>query len=538
MRKELIAEHTIDIYGSTLAVAHAIQAFEPRKVRAFTPEHESGDERAGLTIHEYISPTAAAMTSADVCMLDGSSLKVLAVRYPSDAQFILARLALRGGWVLGFPGLVRRMILGRVRIGGIQKLEHPEGGSSYWLLINKTKKTVPNPPLLLPRSIGTKKFFEWMRDEKITYVVPRFYENLPELHREDGDLDLIVADDDAQKVVDYLRSLSEDLTGTTADSIPVGMHSVSLGSGVPYYPPPIARDMLVRAIDGPAGSRIPQPIDAFNAFVYHCLYHHKGYATNIPTSQNGKPEHPPENDYGGIIARKAAELGIDAGSTMEELDEYMERVGWRPKRDTLAKIAQKNAWVRDRFFSRHDSGATGLTVYLLKEFALEQEDIDDIVTHLREDGLHIIRAIEFDAVQKEQASTHIRGGNWVDFNGNIEGMLPAAMIIAVDPKCANLPPAYSEEYERVWAKRRKQQLREAFDIHTTPASLVHAADNTGEAWEYIHACFDDEEAERIRQEVEAAAEKYGSARIARLFSPTYLFNAARFTIRDFVTNQL
>jgi hypothetical protein len=459
------------------------------------------------------------------------------VRYPSDAQYILARLAFRKGWWWGLPGILRRWILGRVKFGGVIRIKNTDNRSTYWLLINKTKKTVSNPPLLLPKSIGPVAFFEWLRKENISYVVPRFYEQLPELHREGGDLDLIVADDDAKKVVDYLRSLSDGLTGTTADSIPIGMHSVSLGEGVPYYPPPIARKILERAIDGPAGSRIPEPTDAFNAFVYHVLYHHKGYATNIPSTLGGKPEHPPENDYGAIIQKKANELGIEVGNTMEDLDDYMANVGWRPKSDTLTKIAQKNVWVRDRLFSTGDKGSTGLTVYLLKEFAHKRGLMEDMVGHLKEKGLVIVRATSFNEDQKHSASLHVRGGNWVDRKGNIEGMLPAAIIIAVDPKCASLPPAYAGEYERVWAKRRKQQLREAFDDSEVPASMVHAADNTMEAWEYIEACFG-KEADSIRREVEEVTESVETLPLSRLLSPTYALNAMRFYLRDFITRQL
>ena len=47
----------------------------------------------------------------------------------------------------------------------------------------------------------------------------------------------------------------------------------------------------------------------------------------------------------------ASELGIEIGSTMEELDDFLLKEGWQPDIGTLAKIAQWNKWVKLRFFS-------------------------------------------------------------------------------------------------------------------------------------------------------------------------------------------
>lgn len=532
---DLLGGHTVAIYDSKISIAKTVHACNPRNTTLYTREKTHFSEQE-ILVHEHLAASAAGLCSADVCMLDGDALKVLAVRYPSDAQFVLARITWRGAWILGFLGLLRRLLLGRVTLGGVFYLKDLSGNKSWWLLVNKTKKTVASERLLIARGKGVEDFLNWLRTEKINYVVPRFYEKLPQQYREGGDIDLIVADDDVEKVVTYIREHAGTLTGTSADSVPIGLHSVSLGAGVPYYPPPIATAILERAIDGPAGSRIPTPLDTLNALIYHALYHGKGYSTNIPTTLAGKPENPPENDYGKIIQEKAAELGVVVGHTMEEMDEYMAQIGWRPRRDTLAKIAEKNPWVRDRFFSERNSGATGLTVFVVKEKALVDNLQDDIVRHLNHHGLHILRTQILSEEQKSRAVEHIRGGNWSDEKGNIDGLRPAALIIGIDYQCANLPPAYAGEYERTWSKRRKQQIRNAFDTPGVP-SVVHAADNTAEAWEYIEICFP-EEVEEIRQQVESFAQISLMSRWRRFFSPTYISHAFKFKLRDLVTNRL
>lgn len=534
--KDFFHNNTVEIYDSTLKIAEAVNNFGPRKNTVFIRSVDANSKNENLIIKQHLVDSAPALTIADVCMLDGNSLKVLAVRYPSDARCVLARLAFRKGWILGLPGLLRRLILGRIKLDGIIKLHDENNKASFWLVVRRTKKTTKQERLSISKEVGTEVLFNWLKEENIKYVVPRFYETLPDLHREGGDLDLLVTNEDLEKLKNYLREQTEKCPDTNDGSIPVGLHSVSRADGLPYYPPPLAQRMIDRSVDGPAGSRIPAPEDALNSFIYHVLYHGKGYATNIPSTQGGKPETIPENDYGAVIKKKAEAVGVKVGETMEDLDDYMASVGWRPKRDTLAKIAERNAWVRDRFFADADHGGTGLTVFIVKEKAVDDGMLDKMVKHFKKDGLNIIRHFVFTDSQKKLATEHIRGGNWLGPKGDAKGLLPAAMIIATDPQCANLPPAYASDYERLWSKRRKGKLRSEFDTHGE-ASLVHAADNTIEAWEYIEYCLSDE-IKKIREEVEQNATVSKFARARRLFSVTYISHTIKFRVRDFVTKRL
>lgn len=531
--KQIITGRSVDIYTGTIPLAEGIHTQGAKKVSLYTFGEGvlSAGHQKHVTVKSYLVATAAGHSAADVCMLDGEALKVLAVRYPSDPQYVLARIALRTSWILALPGLLRRLILGWVKIKGLVKIRDASDKQSYWLVIARTTKTLPKGQLLLPENVGIAAFLQWLRQEDVSYVVLRFYEQLPQLHREGGDLDLLVADDDLAKVRIYLETRMEQHAEALTSGTRVGLHTVAAHAGIPYYPPPLARKILTNAVDGPAGSRIPAPEDAFHSFVYHVLYHYKGYATGIPSTLAGRAEYPPENEYGPIIAAMAETRGITIGSTMEELDEYMGRVGWRPKLDTLAKIAKKNAWVHDRFFAGKNDGTTGVTVFILKERVLERGLTDQIVDHVRRQGLIIVRVSVLTAEEKQRARDYVRGGNWVDATGSTSGLLPAAMIIAVDPKCANLQSSYAGEYERARITERKQLLRRTFDRESEP-SLVHSADTTQEAWEYIEACFP-EEVQTIHDEVEIAVRSSLPARFRR--APlSYVIHTIRFGIRDMV----
>ena len=65
------------------------------------------------------------------------------------------------------------------------------------------------------------------------------------------------------------------------------------------------------------------------------------------------------------IQKMAKELDINVGSSMEELDSYLNKEGWRPKIDTLAKIAQWNEWVRVKYFSNSTTNYNSISVFIL-----------------------------------------------------------------------------------------------------------------------------------------------------------------------------
>lgn len=129
----------VALYDSTFPVAHSVLQLCPQKVSLYTRIKNSVPEESvkNFDVQDYVSAAAAGVTSADICMLDGDSLKALAVRYPSDAQYVLVRLAPRSGWIIG---LVRRIVLKRLKLSSLIKIKDTQGRVSWWLLIERVKK--------------------------------------------------------------------------------------------------------------------------------------------------------------------------------------------------------------------------------------------------------------------------------------------------------------------------------------------------------------------------------------------------------------
>lgn len=529
--EKILIGRSIELYDGTPELAKDLVEHARNKTTVFSRSRAS-TEVAGAKFEEYSALLEAADCMTNVCMLNDHAIKILVAMYPSAPKFVLVRLAPRLSWLLGFFGLLRRVIQGLVRVEGIGKLKKQRGGgNTYWLILEQSGTDVHHIPVI-PEGVGIQNFLLWLRRENIKYVVLRFFETLPKLHREAGDLDLLLSDEDKPKVLNYLQSLNAQIKDDGGD-VRVGLHSVSGEPGlVPYYPPPIARGMLSRAVSGPANSLVPNPKDALLSLMYHALYHSKkGYASGIPSKLSRHINNHPENDYLGMIKSKALDLKVDVGNSMEEMDEFLAREGWRPKIDTLAKIAETNAWVRDRFFSGVEKRAEGLAVFILREWVVRAGLLDAFVSAILDEGFVVLRTKILNEIDQKYVHDNLRGGTWgVDANGDTELWQPSVAVVILDPECASLPVSYAVGFEQFRIRKLKELLRGKFD---NERSSVHSTDNTNEAWEYINVCFVDE-VKKIKDEIKTYSQVSIISVFKQLLSPSYLKHSIKHSLRGFI----
>ena len=443
--------------------------------------------------------------SADVLFLDHDAIRVLSARFSTSARYILVRFSPRFSSFLASPSLLRYLLRGHLHFEGTTSLSGPS--TTRWFVF-KNPVIPPTPGASLSAKVGVEAFFDYLRNEKIQYVVLRFYERLPDLGRPGGDLDILVSDEDQDKITAFLKQHKGD--------IPIDISSVSsiYRGDLPYYPPPLAKQILQSALRGPAGSQIPAPKEAFLGLAYHALYH-KGIDAGVPsTLSNVVVDESPENDYTGTLARMARDLNIQIDITMEDLDEYLSKEGWRPKLDTLAKIALENEWVWRRFFSGRRAPEIGLGVFLLKKGAFDLGVVEKILQVITEEGLHIIRTKRVSQKERQHVADHLRGGNWFERGERSDSLLPAMIIVVLDPHFARLPSFSASTHSfNDHLKAVKSVIRSRFD--RTGTNIVHSTDNTSESWEYVEVCFP-KELEDIKQEVDVLCKKFRASFLERM----------------------
>lgn len=460
------------------------------RARFFAPSGEPAPSALPGSVHHFPYHDVRAIRDdrSDIYFLDGRATKVLFIDFPGTAHYVLVRARLRVSWLVAAPGLLRRLHKGLLSFAGTLELP-TRSGSARWFVFKHELQEVLNARLSISADIGTQGLFKWFDENGVHYVVMRFFGKLPALYREGGDLDLLVSDEDERKVKGYLNEHAGSI------GVDVWTPSRATHNSITYYPPPLARKIIESAREGPAGSRIPAPYEALVGFAYHVLYH-KGLFAGVPSTNKKLTVNPhPENDYTGELKRLAQEAGVDIDITLESLDDFLGKEGWRPKTDTLAKIAPRNAWVWHHHFAQ-DAGEheCGVSVFVMRKQAVEQGLLPQALTALEESGFLIVHTNIFDEATVARVRDHVRGGVWNDVSGAHAHYLPAAAILAIDTRAAQ--DAHIGSLVQQSTKVVKGALRKLFDTQGK-VSMVHSSDNTQEAWEYVHWCFPGEE-ERLR----------------------------------------
>lgn len=476
--------------------------FEERKgrTRIFLKDKKKHSHTNGknFPISHYANLSEIRDEITDVYFLDNEAVKVLFAEFPAAAHYILVRFVPRLAWLIAIPGLIRRLFIGLVKIEGIAVLE--EGGrKKRWIVLRHILRESLNTRLTLSYEVGIQGFLDFLKSEGIQYVVLRFFEKLPKLNREGGDLDILVTDEDEQRIRDFLQ----------ANPGPIGIDvwavSRSKHNDITYFPPPIARKIIGSAIDGPAGSKIPAPRESFLSLSYHALYH-KGVFAGVPSSLRGVEINKyPENDYSGVLARMARDLDLNIEITMESLDEYLFKEGWRPKLDTLAKIASRNKWVWKRFFSHEGAEEIGLGVLILKQKLCDLAAVDSVLRMIADyEGFKILRMKQFSGEEVQDVTNSLRGGVWNDVSGSVRDYLPYMAVLILDTNIArsNKMNMTHNNPDR-GIIHLKKILRKTFSVGKV--NLIHSTDNTREAWEYVAVCFPDE-IDVIKKDIERSYE--------------------------------
>ena len=434
---------------------------------------------------------------SNVVFLDNEAIKGTVVGYPLDCQNVLVALDVPKYWIMLFIGILRRVLLGHVKIKGIVRLK-TKNNSRVWLYLKTLQKRSGND-FYFSSEIGIQGMLDYLKQNKINYVVMRFYQKLPDLYTKGSDIDILVSNQDEEKLKNYLiqnpGNIKVDIWNESAPSY----------SGVSYFIPRLAKQILKSSIAGPGGSRIPGKKEALLSLLYHTLYH-KGINAGIISKTAGVESiDNPDNKYIFEIQNLSRELKVNVGSTMEEMDDYLNTEGWKPKIDTLAKIAQWNEWVRVKHFSNPISNYNSISVFILRELAITNNIVGPIKDLIRKEGFEIVTDIYLKEEVRAEAIKHLRGGTWKDamYKDNSREFEPAFAIVILDSHVNNLNRFVS----------LKEKIRNKFDHDKSP-SIVHSTDNEIESWDYINCCFPGMEKE-IKKSIQKLEEK-------KIFIPFYL----------------
>ena len=424
-----------------------------------------------LNSHSYFGYKAVSYGEGEVVFLDQDAVKSLCIGYPSSAKLVLVSLRSPKLYIFILIGILRRLLIRSIKIKGFIRL-NINSKKIPWIIIEN--HPVKRNSFNFSSKIGIKGLLNYLKKEKINYLVPRFYNNLPYLNSQNDDLDLLVENKDFDKLNQFLKSNPGSICIDVYTDIGLDFHGLS------YFPPFKAREILARSIDGPSNSRIPDNYDSLLLLIYHVLYH-KGFLSGLQSVLIKKERNLIDNKYYIEINKLKKDLNIRLGNTLEELDDFMFQKGWRPAVDTLTKIAEWNEWV-NLYHNQKNISKTPLYVLIIKNKCVTTNKEKALIKECEIQKLKILEQRNLTGSFKANAIRDIRGGIWNDSLG-------------VKMKESDYHPV---KIYVIWDRIRsrvggfsnvKEMLRKKIDENGP--SLIHSSDNYLESLDYIKVCMPD-----------------------------------------------
>jgi hypothetical protein len=217
--------------------------------------------------------------------------------------------------------------------------------------LQKLRDTIlPKKRYRIPSDISIREFFSLLQEEKIHYIVLRWFESLPDLKPGD-DIDILVSDEDFPRLVTLLK--------LSRKGIPCDLYSETAQGGglyknkTAYFNESLARDLLSNRT-WQQNISVPNKKLYFYSLAYHAIYQ-KGVKSGIPSELENLPvSKNPKHDFTTILNELAEQSGITTRITMESLHQTLEKVGYGITADGIDKLQTQNPWMQ-AFFNRKDS---------------------------------------------------------------------------------------------------------------------------------------------------------------------------------------
>lgn len=336
----------------------------------------------------------------------------------------------------------------------------------------------------LRSGMSLEQFFTTLNTRKVRYCILRWFENLPDWEPGE-DIDLLIYPDDEKKIRD-LFCFNQANQKFDIYSI----EGVLEYANAPYYPYLLTKQIIDNAVLLKDTYRVPDSHDYVLSLAYHIVFH-KGEKSGIPYS-SASPGIPSTstNKYLQVLNKNFSTQGINCPIVLETLLEYLKTCKWLPPPDIAWKYAAQNEWMARVLTSGTVYGYQRLwkgeiLVFILRDWAKERGLIKFIEDWFRDHDAQaeMLDHVVLNPVERENARTGIRGGNWSKGPYSISGGPPYSVLVFYD---------YQEERRTQSADLSKSnnnyQLKEKirYLIHSgllpsARANFIHSSDNETEA---------------------------------------------------------
>lgn len=184
--------------------------------------------------------------------------------------------------------------------------------------------------------LSVDEFLSRLTEAGTRYVVLRWFETLPAVEP-GNDIDMLIADEDLPFAESLLTPYRPFRSTYKVDLYSArGLPRTTFG-GVPYFPAPLASQVLDGAVLLQGKYRVPSAADHFDSLAFHAVYH-KGEASGLPAaSAQERADH--GGRIGSTLSRLARELSKDVDLSLEGLSRYLDSQGLQPAAETVEPLA-------------------------------------------------------------------------------------------------------------------------------------------------------------------------------------------------------
>ncbi len=434
--------------------------------------HEPGSG-PGHALIGYASPRSVYASNCTVAILHGPAAQAA---MDPKALARLDTILVPRDWTLAMslPAMMRHARRGRIAIRGRTEI----AGRTY-IVLDCPQAPIDNRRQFGPAGVPPVEFLR--RLDGLSHAVLRWPEAIED-GTHDGDIDLLLSAADAPRVA----QIFSDRVAT----YPLDIYAED-GSGgfyfgrAPYYTPSMARRMLASVHTRPSGLHVASDDWRFLSFAYHLMLHIK--SRRVPPGTTAlSPKTFRDPKYYAELQRLAAAAGASPPRTFDDIEAALRNADAFPNIDLLGFYAEKNKFLKHRYFdvARYDAG---LLTLFLRDFGAAMEPVPAI-RDLLASRFKILAEGAVDDTNRTAITNGVRGGNWSDATAPGGEARPVYWFVCHDPnpkrpgrRTRKKRPRFDNENLNF-----KHEIRDRVGVRAVKEQrIIHTSDNTGEALEHI-----------------------------------------------------
>ena len=282
------------------------------------------------------------------------------------------------------------------------------------------------------------RLMQRLEEQEIPAVVLRWFDEVPRTPQEERrftkDVDMLIDGSGVERAV----ALAAEQPGPVRCDVysDTGQRG-STYSGMPYYPPMLAQELLRDRELYDGLFHVPRPDAHFRSLLYHLVYH-KGLESGIPSGCHLSSTTQPKRNYAGLLVELAQSAGVVLMTpiTLLSLHEQLQQMGWNMPLDLLARWPRQTAWHEWLLNGEKEQlrpwaeALPQLLVFFIRD-DVASRGLNGTALDMLAEKFSVLATEQLSHEQTERVLRQVRGGDWVHY-GKSTLIPPRTAVVCYD----------------------------------------------------------------------------------------------------------